>query len=81
MDPQETLERLTDALNCEDWIEAMDAAQNLIDWHNRGGFCPVVGWDQLGPLVDAANERAKLCNYVQWLADYPGAMSPEDYRQ
>ncbi|MEM1025801.1 MAG: hypothetical protein AAGJ19_19155 [Myxococcota bacterium] len=40
MDPNATLQRLFDALADDDLTEAKDAATDLAEWLDRGGFTP-----------------------------------------
>lgn len=40
MDPTETCNLLSEAINDEDWGAARDHANDLRDWLSRGGFLP-----------------------------------------
>jgi NADH pyrophosphatase NudC (nudix superfamily) len=53
MDPQETLRRLIESMETDEPGDTAEHARALLEWYDRGGFCPTVGWEQLAPLVGA----------------------------
>lgn len=45
MDPKACLERMLHALLAEDYDEAHNAADDLVNWLERGGFAPEISRD------------------------------------
>lgn len=65
MDPNETLRMLCQALVREDIDEAAEAADNLYEWINGGGFSPSVTDFQLFCLVISTRTLLNLARKKQ----------------
>lgn len=72
MDPQATWENLLDAYEATDWDNALEAAQSLRLWIDRGGFPPKTCVDR---AMDVGWHRAialAACRFVAGEAQIHG---------
>jgi hypothetical protein len=59
MDPNQTWSDLSRAIERDDWDEATDLGEALVDWIERGGFPPTItGIQAFDRIVTAATAQA-----------------------